>query len=44
MVVTFSIYGPEFNAYDFLLAANQLPEKIEYWDEEDLYEDDNASQ
>lgn len=42
MVVTFSIYGPDFHAYDFLLAAKQLPEKIEYWDKEDLHEEDNG--
>lgn len=42
MTVTLSIYGPDFNAYAFLLEAKQLPEKIDYWEDEDLQEADNG--
>lgn len=42
MTVTFSIYGPDFDAYDFLLTAKQLPEKIEYWEKQDSHEEDNG--
>lgn len=39
MLVTFSIYGEGFDAYEFLLEAKELPPDVKLWDETTFDED-----
>ncbi len=42
MTVSFSIYGKDFKAYEFLLAAKHLPSNVNFWDSEEVEEKDNG--
>jgi hypothetical protein len=39
MSVNFCMYGPYFDAYDFLLKANYLPEQYDLWEDIEVMKD-----